>query len=119
MYKCRTCEKALSENAVTCPNCGEPDPFYDKVIKEWKDKIFKENNVSTHIGKILGSTVAFILGLFAVINGNQWYDKLLGVGFLIGSIIYALVKYSDYKEYLEKCADVISKLEQSRKALEV
>lgn len=31
---CPTCEKSISKKAVTCPNCGEPDPFNRQVISK-------------------------------------------------------------------------------------
>lgn len=34
LVSCPTCEKQISKRAVSCPGCGEPDPFNRQVISK-------------------------------------------------------------------------------------
>jgi uncharacterized protein YacL len=119
MYKCRTCGNALAETAISCPHCGDIDPHYNQKIQELGAKSDKQETVSTHIGKIIGVVISFIFGVFVTFNGNHWYDKLLGLAFVIGSILYAFVKFSEYKEDCEIYEQEFSNYRQKREKLKI
>jgi hypothetical protein len=54
--------------------------------------------LSTYTGKIIGAVLSFGFGIYGTLNGNHWYDKLLGLAFVIGSILYTIVQFMEYKE---------------------
>jgi RNA polymerase subunit RPABC4/transcription elongation factor Spt4 len=119
MYKCKSCGAKLAENAVNCPNCGDSDPFYNKEIEEWAGKCDKLETLSTHTGKIIGAVLSFGFGIYGTLNGNHWYDKLLGLAFVVGSILYTVVKFMEYKEDRERYELTFLEYRQKREKLKL
>ena len=46
MYKCKTCQEKIAENASHCPYCGDIDPIWNKEIKKMEKKIIQKTNIN-------------------------------------------------------------------------
>jgi uncharacterized membrane protein YvbJ len=66
LLKCAMCDKEISPNALSCPNCGEPQNLkgegnYEQMdIVEGKEKVTTSNVKSKYSSKILLKIIALI-----------------------------------------------------------
>lgn len=78
LIKCKECGKDISENASTCPNCGNPNTLTTEQKKEEiKNRIEEQNTQGVIAGLI---TLVVLVAVFFGIKGLwNWLegDKLL------------------------------------------
>jgi hypothetical protein len=87
MYKCRTCSKEVAPTAITCPHCGDTNPFYNQEIKKYEAELDKARNLSDKSSLVWG-IVLLLFGILVVIGNDDWLNRIIGCVMIIASIIF-------------------------------
>ena len=77
LVPCPDCKKEISKRAKTCPNCGAPTSWGEKVKKKEKNK--RRENVQG-AGCLL-IILAFIIGV--TLGGPIFFALVAAIGFII------------------------------------
>ena len=101
LMRCPECHKEISDQAISCPNCGLPRPQYELMTRERRaaeEEAAKRHQEAVRYVYIGAAACALVaLTLFAVMILTTWTRAELGtkvkelvVGAAFGGVAYAL-----------------------------
>jgi hypothetical protein len=84
---CKSCDKEISLNTKTCPNCGDIDPFNKKAIKKLLRILITKDNFL----QLIKGAIVFCIISFAIYFswGKSWYYWIVFI--LIGTFLNSII----------------------------
>jgi hypothetical protein len=108
-FKCKKCSHPLSGEALSCSNCGDPDPLYNNERMELIKKQNKVDSKLRYITFVFGFfLIMLVIGLIALPSGA----KIVGVPFQLVIMVVCVpffIKYKKESDLLGKKFDEIIK----------
>lgn len=94
LQHCKICGHAVSINADSCPQCGDPDPVNRKMIAELNEKREVKQGCLGIIKHGIGLYIyyTFLVVIFSLLNVNMDNWLLTPISLLVYALLVILIK---------------------------
>ena len=115
MLYCKSCNKAISKEASSCPHCGDSDPFYFKDLTEGK----KKTKIGCWSSIVWAFLVVIVTQELGISHGGLLHpDKIQFIIFIsLLAALYLCLKYylnRTFKEYSDVMKSITGKKNDSK-----